>query len=166
MDEVRVYIANLGKYAEGELVGAWFTLPVNEEEVIEKIGLNEQYEEYAIHDYESPYDISEHTSIEELNQTYEAYESIEDDFVKEHCGEIARYFSVGGLEELADCQSDIIVHSCDSESDLAYEYVEDGLFGEVPEHLVNYLDYEAIGRDIVLEGNFAEIGGYMVEYQR
>ena len=45
-----VYIANLGKYNEGYLVGAWFTFPIDEEDVKEKIGLNEQYEEYAIHD--------------------------------------------------------------------------------------------------------------------
>ncbi len=25
---MRIYIANLGKYNEGELVGAWFTPPV------------------------------------------------------------------------------------------------------------------------------------------
>lgn len=25
MDDMQVYIANLGKYNEGELVGAWFT---------------------------------------------------------------------------------------------------------------------------------------------
>lgn len=27
MDEMRVYIASLGKYNEGELIGAWFTPP-------------------------------------------------------------------------------------------------------------------------------------------
>ncbi|MCZ1844205.1 antirestriction protein ArdA, partial [Enterococcus faecium] len=27
MEQMRVYIANLGKYNEGELVGAWFTPP-------------------------------------------------------------------------------------------------------------------------------------------
>ncbi|MCZ2006540.1 antirestriction protein ArdA, partial [Enterococcus faecium] len=27
MEQIRVYIANLGKYNEGELVGAWFTPP-------------------------------------------------------------------------------------------------------------------------------------------
>ena len=31
--EMRIYIANLGKYNEGELVGAWFTPPVDFEEV-------------------------------------------------------------------------------------------------------------------------------------
>lgn len=54
MDDMQVYIANLGKYNEGELVGAWFTFPIDFEEVKEKIGLNDEYEEYAIHDYELP----------------------------------------------------------------------------------------------------------------
>ena len=45
MEEMRIYIANLGKYNEGELVGAWFTPPVDFEEVKERIGLNDEYEE-------------------------------------------------------------------------------------------------------------------------
>ena len=47
IDDMAVYIANLGKYNEGYLVGAWFTFPIDEEDVKEKIGLNEQYEEYS-----------------------------------------------------------------------------------------------------------------------
>ena len=58
IDDMAVYIANLGKYNEGYLVGAWFTFPIDEEDVTEKIGLNEQYEEYAIHDTDNfPIDI-------------------------------------------------------------------------------------------------------------
>ena len=57
MEEMRVYIANLGKYNEGELVGAWFEPPIDMDEVRERIGLNDQYEEYAIHDYELPFEI-------------------------------------------------------------------------------------------------------------
>ena len=40
IDDMAVYIANLGKYNEGYLVGAWFTFPIDEEDVKEKIGLN------------------------------------------------------------------------------------------------------------------------------
>ena len=43
VEEMRIYIANLGKYNEGELVGAWFTPPVDFEEVKERIGLNDEY---------------------------------------------------------------------------------------------------------------------------
>lgn len=49
-EDMAVYIANLGKYNEGELVGAWFTFPIDEDDVAERIGLNKYYEEYAIHD--------------------------------------------------------------------------------------------------------------------
>ena len=31
--DMAVYIANLGKYNEGCLVGAWFTFPIDEEDV-------------------------------------------------------------------------------------------------------------------------------------
>lgn len=51
MEEMRVYIVNLGKYNEGELVGYWFTLPINLDDLKERIGLNREYEEYAIHDW-------------------------------------------------------------------------------------------------------------------
>ena len=70
MDDMQVYIANLGKYNEGELVGAWFTFPIDFEEVKEKIGLNDEYEEYAIHDYELPFTVDEYTSIGELPKNY------------------------------------------------------------------------------------------------
>ena len=43
MEEMRVYIANLGKYNEGELVGDWFTPPVDYDEMAERIGLNDRY---------------------------------------------------------------------------------------------------------------------------
>lgn len=36
MEEWRVYIVNLGKYNEDKMVGEWFAVPVNMEEVREK----------------------------------------------------------------------------------------------------------------------------------
>ena len=78
-DDMAVYIANLGRYNEGYLVGAWFTFPIDEEDVKEKIGLNEQYEEYAIHDTDNfPIEIGEYISIEELNEMYELIEELPD----------------------------------------------------------------------------------------
>ena len=78
MEEMRVYIANLGKYNEGELVGAWFEPPIDMDEVRERIGLNEQYEEYAIHDFELPFEIGEYTPIEEINRLCEMVEDLPD----------------------------------------------------------------------------------------
>ena len=47
IDDMAVYIANLGKYNEGYLVGAWFTFPIDEEDVKEKIGLKDVYKRQA-----------------------------------------------------------------------------------------------------------------------
>lgn len=75
--ELKVYVANLGRYNEGELVGSWFTPPIDEEEMAERIGLNENYEEYAIHDFELPFDVDEYTPISEINRLCEAIQEIE-----------------------------------------------------------------------------------------
>lgn len=37
-------------------------------EIRKKIGLNERYEEWAIHDYEAPFKISEYDDIGTLNE--------------------------------------------------------------------------------------------------
>ena len=40
-------------------------------------------------------------------------------------------------------------------SDLAYDLIEEtGALGEGPTHLQNYIDYEAYGRDLEIEGNY------------
>ena len=79
IDDMQVYIANLGKYNEGELVGDWFSFPLDEEVIAERIGLNAEYEEYAIHDTDNlPMEISEYTSIDELNRIYEQLEELPD----------------------------------------------------------------------------------------
>ena len=46
---LKVWIGNLGKYNEGELVGKWIDLPMDKEEIkkaFDDIGINERYEEY------------------------------------------------------------------------------------------------------------------------
>ena len=45
-----IYLTNLGKYNEGYLIGKWVKLPVAADkldEVLEEIGINEEYEEYC-----------------------------------------------------------------------------------------------------------------------
>jgi len=94
IDDMAVYIANLGKYNEGYLVGAWFTFPIDEEDVKEKIGLNEQYEEYAIHDTDNfPIAIGEYISIEELNEMYEMIEELPD-YIVECLDEFISHFGI------------------------------------------------------------------------
>lgn len=153
MERMGVYIANLGKYNEGELVGAWFTPPIDMDEVRERIGLNGCYEEYAIHDYELPFEIGEYESIDRINDLCEMVSELDSD-IQEELKELQSYF--GSIEELCDHADDIIHYpDCEDMEDVARYFVEEtGALSEVPESLQNYIDYEAYGRDLELSGSF------------
>lgn len=155
MEKMRVYIANLGKYNEGELVGAWFIPPIDFDEVKERIGLNDEYEEYAIHDYELPFEIDEYMAIDEINRLCGLAEELEGTPIGEVASEIQHAF-FNSFEEMVDHVDDIIYYpECNDMSDVAYYLIEElGALGEVPSHLQNYIDYEAYGRDLELEGNY------------
>jgi hypothetical protein len=70
---MNIFITNLGKYNEGHLVGEWVKLPATSEEleaVYNRIGINAEYEEMFITDYEcdiTGLEIGEYTNIEQLN---------------------------------------------------------------------------------------------------
>lgn len=165
MSEMKVYVANLGKYNEGEMVGAWFTPPIDEENLVERIGLNGSYEEYAIHDYELPFDIDEHTPIAELNHLCVAFQEIEGTPIYEELEEIQRqWFS--NLEELLENIDDISYYpDCESMADVAAHLVEEtGQLGEIPPNLQSYIDYPSLGYDMAIEGNFLVTNHGVFEY--
>jgi len=81
MELLNVAVTNLGRYNEGYLIFEWLKLPATEEEIQEcfkKIGLNEQYEEYFITDYESDVGLkcSEYSNLEELNEMVQELEDV------------------------------------------------------------------------------------------
>lgn len=163
--EMQVYIANLGKYNEGELIGAWFTPPIDMEDVKERIGLNIEYEEYAIHDYELPFDIGEYTPISEINRLCALAQELEGTPIEGEMKEIQRTF-FDSFEELVEHKDDIICYpDCDDMEDVARYLIEEtGDLGEVPSHLQNYIDYESFGRDLELNGNFLVTSHGVFEY--
>ena len=92
---------------------------MNEEEIAERIGLNGNYEEYAIHDTENfPCHVNEYTSIEELNRLYETIQDFPEE-VLDRLDDFISYF--GSLEELADNLDRICCYSgCETMADVAY----------------------------------------------
>lgn len=159
MEDMRVYIANLGKYNEGELVGAWFEPPIDFDEVKERIGLNDRYEEYAIHDYELPFQIEEYTPIEEVNRLCAIVEELPD-YVQDNLKAIMDVY--GNLDTVADKADDIVVWGgCDNIADVADHMLQEGLISD--EELRRYFDCEAYGRDLEIEGYWVEAANDMLE---
>jgi hypothetical protein len=49
--------------------------------------------------------------------------------------------------------------------ELAEQFVEEGLFGDIPENLQYYIDYDAIARDLAVECTETEIAGERLIYR-
>ena len=156
---LNIFITNLGKYNEGELIGEWVKLPVSGEElesVFERIGINEEYEEHFITDYETDITglkVGEYDNIEDLNELAETLEDLD-----EYEMEIVEAMISDGydLEEALEKKDDCMVyHDCNDMTDVAEQYAEEtGLLDSIPENLRYYFDFEAYGRDMGIEGTF------------
>ena len=60
------------------------------------------------------------------------------------------------MEELCEHADDIIHYpDCDDMTDVAYYFIDEcQSLGEIPDRIRSYIDYEAYGRDLDLEGRF------------
>lgn len=144
--------------------GKWVDLPATEEELEEAIAYaqTDDCEEVIISDSEG-IDCNEYSNIFEVNERAEQIEELE-----EYEQEILEALINEGynFEEALDIVQDgdyMYYDNCNDMADVAYQYIEEtGLLNDVPEHLRNYFDYEAYGRDMSYEGHFiATDSGYI-----
>lgn len=157
---MNIYLTNLGKYNEGELIGEWVELPVSQEElqeVFKRIGINEEYEEYFITDYECDfYEVGEYENIDTLNEIAERLDELnetESKIVKSMMSECG-YTLDEAIEKVNN--GDYMIYSdCNDMTDVAYQVVENcGYLDNVPETVSRYFDYESFGRDLGIEGTY------------
>ena len=172
------FITNLGKYNEGELVGEWVKFPTTAEEmkeVFKRIGIGQKddfgnpYEEWFITDYDCYVDglyskLGEYESLDELNYLASKLEEMSDSEyaqfqagmeIGDHCGSLQEIIN---LTENLDCY-EVYPHIADYD-DLGRYYIDELEVMQVPEHLQNYIDYEAYGRDVAMDenGSFTDQG--------
>ena len=60
---------------------------------------------------------------------------------------------------------DVMIYYCDSLQDLAWQFLEEGLYGPIPDSIRHYLDIEAMARDLGFEYTQDIIGGEHVIYR-
>ena len=172
------FITNLGKYNEGELVGEWVMFPTTAEEmkeVFKRIGIGQRddfgqpYEEWFITDYDCYVDglyskLGEYENLDELNYLASKLDEMSDSEyaqfqagmeMGDHCGSLQEIIN---LTENLDCY-EVYPHIEDYD-DLGRYYIEELEVMQVPEHLQNYIDYEAYGRDVAMDenGSFTDQG--------
>lgn len=161
MADIKIFLTNLGKYNEGELVGEWVDLPVDEDElkeVYKRIGISDEpdadgnyYEETFITDYESDIpglEIGEYDSISELNEMAEEIENLDDWDIEK----FKNALEAGFVDDIKDFDPDrfILYHDVYTKQDLGIAIIEDqygGLENMDSDTISNYFDYESYGRD-------------------
>ncbi|MGM0113340.1 antirestriction protein ArdA [Enterococcus sp. DIV0187] len=148
--DAQIYIANLSKYVSGTIQGGWFDLPVEYFEIVNKLGLNEFEEETIILDSETPFIVNSYDSLDQLNERYEQYLELPSE-VRDHAKEL-----IGDLfeseEDLLENAGDVtFLSEVDTDEKLGSYWINEGLI-TVPSELAYYIDTEALGRDIRLNG--------------
>ena len=172
------FITNLGKYNEGELVGEWVKFPTTAEElkeVFKRIGIGQRddfgqpYEEWFITDYDCYVDglyskLGEYENLDELNYLASKLDEMSDSEyaqfqagmeMGDHCGSLQEIIN---LTENLDCYE--VYPDIEDYDDLGRYYIDELEVMQVPEHLQNYIDYEAYGRDVAMDenGSFTDQG--------
>ena len=172
------FITNLGKYNEGELVGEWVKFPTTAEEmkeVFKRIGIGQRddfgqpYEEWFITDYDCYVDglyskLGEYENLDELNYLASKLDEMSDSEyaqfqagmeMGDHCGSLQEIIN---LTENLDCYE--VYPDIHDYDDLGRYYIEELEVMQIPEHLQNYIDYEAYGRDVAMDenGSFTDQG--------
>ena len=171
------YITNLGKYNEGALVGEYLKFPTTTEEVqalLKRIGIDGvRYEEIFITDYDGDMPelysgFGEYESIDELNylasllsemdeNDLEKFEAVLD--TGEHSGSVKELIN---LTQNLDCFE--FYSGITSEEELGRMYIQEFDAIQIPEHLIDYIDYEAYGRDVrINDGGSFSGNGYVFD---
>lgn len=166
----RIWIGNLGKYNEGELIGEWVDLPCEDfDEVFERIGIDEHYEETFIADFENDYGyhVDEYDNLEMLNGVAQELYALD-----ELNGEKEIYITLNengyNHDEIMRIIADYdytIYSDCKDMGEVAYEvYEQMGKIEEIEKTLPSYyIDWDAIGNDLEINGNFYEYANGYVE---
>ena len=172
------FITNLGKYNEGELVGEWVKFPTTAEEmkeVFKRIGIGQKddfgqpYEEWFITDYDCYVDglydkLGEYENLDELNYLASKLDEMSDSEYAQFQAGMEMGDHSGSLQEIINLTENLdcyeIYPDIEDYDDLGRYYIEELDAMQVPEHLKNYIDYEAYGRDVAMDenGSFTDQG--------
>ena len=183
-----VFITNLGKYNEGNLVGEWVKFPTTEEElkkVFERIGIEPgapdeyggHYEEWFITDYDcyvpgltEVAQLGEYENLDELNYLASKLMELDDCELDrlEAAMEVAdETGNVKDIINLIDNPEKYEVYpGIENDEDLGRYYADEMVYIHLTDEVRDYFDYEAYGRDMAInDGGHYTSYGYVKDSQ-
>lgn len=161
----QIYVACLAAYNNGKLHGEWIDAAQDPEDILEEIqemlskSPEPDAEEWAIHDYDDFDEISigEHESLETISIIASALEEYGEPMAY-YIANLADYID----DELIDNFEEAYHGEWNSEEDYARTWYEDSGMLDHNSPLSNYIDWEAVARDMSCECmHFAKAGSFI-----
>jgi len=158
----QIYVAPLAAYSSGHDTGRWIEVTKCEDELKEKITellddcpYSAVDGDWRIHDYQGFYDcgcsLGEHPSLKDLAEFM--------GLIEQHgklVAELLDYFC-GDVEEAKRYLDKKYLGAFDSAADYAEKDALGKIQGEIPVVIAAYVNYEAMGRDLLLGGEILAI---------
>ena len=167
MTVFEAYITNLGKYAEGQLVGETLKFPATTEEVqalLKRIGVDGvRYEEIFITSFDGDvlglYDhLGEYESIDELNHLAHVLSDLDQSDIEKFEAVIDSGEYTGSVHDLINLAQNLDCYDfypgIDSEEALGRAYIEEMEMLDVPDNVLPYFDFEAYASHLQEHGKF------------
>ena len=177
---MNVYITDLAAYNKGFLIiGEWIKLGIDEDELnqtvkrILKMGEDtcrdgDVHQEYFLTDWEGEefFQVGEYTNVYELNKEVAHFNELDLDDSQKKCVSFLLSMNIcSNLDEALEKYEDVLIYEDMSFLDLAYQIVEEQYnLDELPQFVANYFDYDALARDLELEGFYHEMDGDIFFY--
>ncbi len=155
---IQVAIEDWGLYNNGILACKWWNADNNLEEIQEYYTDLRKKHNVTPHDdlelfnadWEGSSMINENTGFLRVQEISETMEALEDQDRKKI--DYLMDWNGCSYDEALEQYEDVELYEDTSLEDLAYDLVQEGCFGSVPDSaLGNYIDYEAIARDLLMD---------------
>ena len=160
---IKLFITNLGKYNEGYLIGEWITLPADKEDIqtlFDRIGINEQYEEFFITDYESdlPMEIGEYENVFSLNDMAEELSGLSEYEMTKYRAILEAGFWHNHMDIIDHLDDYHISQDITNPTEYAEMLIDNN--PNIPDDIKGYLNYEDYGNDMSsgVDGAFTQYG--------
>ncbi len=174
-----VYIANLGMYKDGRLVGEWVKFPTTAEnmrQTLKNIGIgkkhdrDQSYENWFVFDDVSNLEVLEgflNSNINEMNYLASKLNGMSEDEYQKFRAAVKMGDHSGSIQELINLTDNLdcydiypYIHDYDDLGRRRFKEADDI---QLPDDLLVYVDYDTFGRDIAFEekGQITNLG-YML----
>jgi hypothetical protein len=177
---LQIYLTDLAAYNKGFLIGEWIKLPMPKhklQDAITKVLRSgealcaieygyELHEEYFITDYEwedipiKP--VNEYEALFELNTELQVLQPL-NNYTHKAINFLIREglaTSIGSAILKAD---DVVIYENATMTDVAYEVIQE-YHSNLPPIILNNLDYDHLGRELLYDGIYYELDGDVYEY--